>query len=61
MEERKKGPVELLCKEIGFRFDKRLEQADLLVSFVSVLVSQIARMRDVSDMTGKIPSELAPR
>lgn len=39
-----KGPVQILCKEIGFPFDKSLERIDVFVSFVCVLV------REVSDM-----------
>lgn len=44
-QERTKGPIEILCKEIDFRFDKRLETTDMLVSFVSVLVGHVAQMR----------------
>lgn len=36
------GPVETLCKEIGFRFDSRMERTEIFVSFVSVLVETIA-------------------
>ncbi|WP_088256985.1 hypothetical protein [Fimbriiglobus ruber] len=44
-----KGPIEILCKEIGFRFDKRLETVEMLVAFVSVLVSQVAQMRHIRE------------
>ncbi|MEO8663491.1 MAG: hypothetical protein ABI693_33860 [Bryobacteraceae bacterium] len=40
-----KGPIEILCKEIGFRFDKGLETPEMLMAFVSVLVAHIAEMR----------------
>ena len=60
-EPHQKGPVEILCKEIGFSFDTKLETTDTLIAFVSVLVSEIARMRWVDEkcvpMTGKQPTE----
>lgn len=40
-----KGPIEILCKEIGYPFDGRLERPEILVAFVGVLVSHIADMR----------------
>jgi len=46
---RDEGPIEILCKEIGFRFDRNLERTDLLVAFVSILVSEISRMRSILD------------
>lgn len=56
-----KGPIEILCKEIGFRFLPPMETPDLLVAFVRVLVSEIADARDIQDriahLTGKRPSE----
>lgn len=62
MKKREKGPVEILCKEIGFRFDRRMERQDLFVSFVSVLVSQVAGMREMqmhisTVVGGKLPSQ----
>lgn len=42
MEKREKGPVEILCDEIGFRFDQRYERPEIFLSFVSVLVEQVA-------------------
>lgn len=60
MKKRDKGPIEILCKEIDFHFDKRLERTDLLVSFVTVLVAEVSRLRSVqgqiSSMTGTEPS-----
>lgn len=60
-EKSQKGPIEILCKEIGFRFDRKLETTEMLVAFVSVLISQIAGMRSLSvqiaSMTGVTPSE----
>jgi hypothetical protein len=56
-----KGPVRILCDEIGFRFDRRLERPDLLVAFVRELVAEVADMREMSariaHLTGKSPSE----
>lgn len=59
--QREKGPVEILCKEIGFRFDRRMETTDVFVAFVSVLVSNVALMRaeqeHLAGIAGKPPSE----
>lgn len=59
MNERKQGPVEILCKEIGFRFRRDMETQDVLVSFVSVLVGQIAHMRDQQERITEIPGVVA--
>lgn len=57
----KKGSVRILCDEIGFRFDPRLERPEVLVAFVRELVSEVAELRDmaqtISHLTGKPPSE----
>lgn len=57
---RQKGPIEILAEEIGFRFERSMERQDILVSFVSVLVGQIAEMREtqarIADLTGNAPS-----
>lgn len=37
--------VEILCKEIGYRFDKRMETPATLAAFVKVLVSQVDDIR----------------
>lgn len=59
--EPQEGPIEILCKEIGVSFDKKLESVDMLVAFVSVLVSEIEHMRwtdtQCIPMTGKHPTE----
>lgn len=44
--ERVKGPVEILCKEIGYPFDMQLETPEIFLSFVSVLVETVAEIRD---------------
>lgn len=44
-----KGPIEILCKEIGFRFDKRMESVEMLVAFVGELVSHISSMRSINE------------
>lgn len=58
--DRKKGPVEILCKEIGYHFDRRMETVEMLVAFVQVLVSHIALMRamqaQLAGVTGNSPS-----
>lgn len=55
------GPVRILCDEIGFRFDSRLERTDVLVAFVRELVFEISRQRGfsmrISHLTGRSPSE----
>lgn len=43
-QEREKGPVEILCKEIDFRFDPRMETTEIFASFVSVLAETVATM-----------------
>jgi hypothetical protein len=45
--EREKGPVEILCKEIDFRFERHMEAALILVAFVRVLVSEVADIRQM--------------
>lgn len=64
MTEREKGPVELLCEEIGFRFERGMETEAILVAFVGVLIDHVEDMRDMglrlADITGVIeprPSE----
>lgn len=56
-----KGPVRILCDEIGFPFDHRFERVDLFVSFVRELVAEIDHARmiaaHVAKMGGKGPSE----
>lgn len=60
MEKREEGPIEILCKEIGYRFDTRMEAPAVLVAFVRVLVGQVATMRRMADsltkFTGNAPS-----
>lgn len=56
-----KGPIRILCDEIGFPFDRRLERRDLLVAFVAELVSEVRGRRDigvhVAALTGHTPSD----
>jgi hypothetical protein len=57
---RQKGPVEILCEEIDFRFERSMERHDIFVSFVSMLVRQVSEMREmqerIADLTKKSPS-----
>jgi hypothetical protein len=57
---RDKGPVQILCEEVGFDFSRRLERTDVLVAFVRTLVAEVADMRELADRlsqyTGKAPS-----
>ena len=60
------GPVAILCKEIGFEFDHRLERDDVLLAFVALLVDSIAqRRRETQLMTdlfgGKKPTDQSGR
>lgn len=65
MEDRPKGPVELLCKEIGFRFERGMERPEVLAAFVGQLVENIEWGRDISEkigsLTGNPPSEASGR
>jgi len=42
------GPIRILCDEIGFPFDPRLERPDLLIAFVAELVEAVARQHDMA-------------
>jgi hypothetical protein len=56
-----RGPVRILCDEIGFPFDRRLEREDLFIAFVAQLVEEIGESRYLAERigpyTGKPPSE----
>lgn len=51
-----KGAVRILCDEIGFPFDRRLERKEVLIAFVRELVEEV---EDKRLMTGKIAHVLA--
>jgi hypothetical protein len=55
-----KGPIEILCKEIGFVFHKKMESPEMLAAFVSVLVERISSIRatqvQIARMGGEPPS-----
>ena len=63
--ERVKGPVEILCEEIGFRFQTNMETKEMLVSFVRVLIDQIEdrfiMQSALSSITGKEPNDNAKK
>ena len=44
-----KGPVQILCEEIGFCFDRRLERTDVLVSFVRQLVLEVEERKHIAE------------
>lgn len=44
---RQVGPVEGLCKEIGYPFDLRMERFDLFMAFVGQLVAQVRERREL--------------
>lgn len=54
-----KGPVEILCKEIGFTFDERMETQDMLIAFVAVLVKRIEQLFGMKDILSGIGGEPA--
>lgn len=57
---RQRGPVELLCNEVGFRFRPQMETVQMLAAFADVLLDVIDGMRSmevaISRLTGKTPS-----
>ena len=57
---RQPGPVETLCREIGYPWDRRLEREDLFVAFVGSLVAEVADRRrmaeSIAHLTGKSPA-----
>ena len=55
MKESDKGPVEILCKEIGFRFDRQMETPNLLIAFVSMLVVEVGKIYDWQKHIAEIP------
>lgn len=61
--QREAGPVQVLCKEIGFNFDRRLERDDVFLAFIRELVEEVHdahRMASsISEFTGKPASEAA--
>lgn len=44
MAEKVKGPIEILCDEIGYPHDKALDRVDVFVAFVDSLVGEISDM-----------------
>jgi hypothetical protein len=54
------GPVEILCKEIGARYEPGMETVAMLRAFVSVLIGQVDEMRHwqqaTAHLTQKAPS-----
>lgn len=61
MTEREKGPVEVLCKEIDFPFDRSMEVVPIFVAFVRQLVGAIdhdrAMQASIASVTGSAPSD----
>lgn len=58
---REKGPVEILCREINFPWDVRLERSAVLVAFAAELLTEIdgerSVMARVGEMVGTFPSD----
>lgn len=62
LSERERGPVEILCSEIDFRFTPAMEADAILIAFVGQLVEHVAGMREMRATIstyagGKPPSE----
>lgn len=59
------GPVEKLCREIGFPWDRRLEREDVFVAFVGELVEEVAQRLELSarlvGVAGNGPTDAALR
>lgn len=57
---REQGPVEILCKEIDFRFERNMETVPIFVAFVAQLVAQVDDTRQmeaaIAGLTGNPPS-----
>jgi len=53
--EREQGPVEILCKEIDFRFDRHMETEDIFVAFVGGLVHEVGHIRGWQQSIANIP------
>jgi len=60
MSDAEKGPIETLCKEIEFRFNPILERDELLVAFVSELVSELGEMRGLQAMLASCAGSKPP-
>lgn len=58
MKEREKGPIEILCKEIGFRFDRSMETEAIFVSFVTGLIREVDQIRGWRKRIAEIPGVL---
>lgn len=54
LRERERGPIEILCLEIGEPFDKRLERPEMLLAFVAALVSEVGWMMELTDKISNI-------
>lgn len=55
-----KGPVRILCDEIGFEWDARLERQDVFVAFVRELVREIEHMRWIQTKVFEKGGQTAP-
>lgn len=60
MIERQKGPIEILCNEIEFRFECSMERPEFLISFVAMLIEQVADMRHMQAYLGEITKRPGP-
>lgn len=52
-----KGPIRILCDEIGFAFDDKLETTEMLLAFVSVLAGHVDSMRYIKSYCVKLGGE----
>lgn len=62
MADNEKGPIQILCDEIGFHFDRRIETTAILNAFVSVILSHVVDICSTQGIIhkkagGKAPSQ----
>lgn len=52
---REQGPVEMLCREIDFRFVRHIERPEIFIAFVSALIDTVGDMRESEARISEIP------
>lgn len=56
----KRGPVRILCDEIGFQFDQRIERPDVLIAFVRELLAEVQEQHNLSVSVARYTSKKPP-
>lgn len=52
-----KGPVRILCDEIGFTFDPRLERPEIVIAFARELIVEVEHKRMVADVVSHVTNK----